>query len=179
MNVAMSLGIAGFNLPLSNTGTMVFRREESKTPFRAHLGCRWSSFYELAYPRRHQDVRRQGHMVAATSQQETPWTVAEGSIPMQQMQEEGCWKHKDRTKLQAQADPLVMKATLETRAMRWRCNMNIAWRQRMEKKRSFMCWSSNSRKNRSCIDERMSCSGKRYSTGRNMHSRMKLRLYKL
>ena len=38
------------------------------------------------------------------------------------MQEEGCWQHKGETKLQAQANPLMMKENLETWAMRWRHN---------------------------------------------------------
>lgn len=32
----------------------------------------------------------------------------------QRMQEESCWENRGRTKLQAQVDPLVMKANLET-----------------------------------------------------------------
>lgn len=47
MSVAMSPGIAGVHLPLSNTCTMVSRRAETKTPFKAHLGmqsikCLWT-----------------------------------------------------------------------------------------------------------------------------------------
>lgn len=38
MSVAMSLGIVGVHLPLSNIDIMVSRKIESKTPFRAHLG---------------------------------------------------------------------------------------------------------------------------------------------
>ena len=38
MSVSMSLGITSVNLPLRNTGTMVYKKEESKTPFIAHLG---------------------------------------------------------------------------------------------------------------------------------------------
>ena len=36
MSVSMSPGITGVHLPLSSIGTMVSRREKSKTPFKAH-----------------------------------------------------------------------------------------------------------------------------------------------
>ena len=35
------------------------------------------------------------------------------------------------------------------------------------------------KKNKSCIDKRMSCNKNRYSMGHNMHRQMKLRPYKL
>lgn len=95
------------------------------------------------------------------------------------MREEVCWQHRDETKLQTQVDPLVMKAILETQAMKGGRGMKIAWRQRMEQRRSCMCWSNKSRKNRSWIDERMSCSRNRDSSGCNMYPRMKLCPYKL
>lgn len=63
--------------------------------------------------------------------------------------------------------------------MRWWPNMKFVQRQRTEQRRSCMCWSSNSRINKSCIDERMSCSNNRYSRGPNMHKWMKFHLYKL
>ena len=49
---------------------------------------------------------------------------------MQQMQEEGCWQHIGGAKLQSQADPLMVKETLQTQAMRWWCDMKITRRQR-------------------------------------------------
>ena len=98
---------------------------------------------------------------------------------MQWMQEEGGWQHRGGTKLQDQADPLIMKETLETQAMRWRHDMKIVQRKINKKRRSYMCWSGNSRKNRSCTDERMSCSRNRYSRGCKMHRWMKLHPHKL
>ena len=47
MSVSMSPSIVGVHMPLNIIGTMVSRRVETKTPFRAHLGmqsikCLWT-----------------------------------------------------------------------------------------------------------------------------------------
>lgn len=60
---------------------------------------------------------------------------------------EGYWQHRGETKFQDQADPLMMKATLETHTMRWQRKMKVAQRHRMEQIRSCMYWINNSRKN--------------------------------
>lgn len=95
------------------------------------------------------------------------------------MQEEGCWQHRGGTKLQDQTNPLIMKENLETQAMKWWRDMNITWRQNMEQRNSFMCWSSNSGRTWSCTDSPMSYSRNKNSSGRKMHSWMKLRQYEL
>ena len=90
------------------------------------------------------DIKQQHH---SEKHHDQPLKASYRMQRTQQMQEEGCWQHRAATKLQDQANPLIMKENLETRAMRWQRDMTVTWRQRMEWRRSFMCWSSNSRKN--------------------------------
>ena len=182
MNVAMSPGITSFRMPLSSIGIMASRREESKTPFKAQLGmqsikCLWtllsmktSSCSWIGISRWNGSDVTVSTIIRSRRMYHT-W--------MRQMQEEGCWQRRGGTKLQAQENTLIMKSTLEIEAMRWWRYKRIMWRQREKQRRSCRCWSSNSWKNKSCTDERRSCSRNRHNRRCNMHRLMKLCPYSL
>ena len=128
ISVTMSLGTTGVHRSLSSTSTMVSRIAELKTPFRAHLGmhlikCVWTCLPMKLLVDKDIKIWRQQHHSEQHHEQQL-----KVAYRMQRMQEEGCWQHRGRKNLKAQANLLLVKATLQTQAMKWWHDMKITWR---------------------------------------------------